>query len=88
MLRFLAVIVTWFHSSGGLPHQSADWFAMTGYFEAKTFKQQFVALLSNSDRCKKDTGISPRGHPGHRAWLFGAVPCSAYFQEVKNGKEI
>ena len=35
MLRFLAVIVTWFHSSGGLPHQSADWFAMTGNFEAK-----------------------------------------------------
>ena len=28
---------------GGLPHQSADWFAMTGYFEAKPFKHQFIA---------------------------------------------
>ena len=28
--RFLVVIVTWFHSSGGLPHQRARWFAMTG----------------------------------------------------------
>ena len=30
-LRFLVVIVTWFLSTGGLPHQSADWFAMTVY---------------------------------------------------------
>ena len=28
--QFLTVIVTWFHGAGGLPHQSADWFAMTG----------------------------------------------------------
>ena len=40
--QFLVVIVTWFHSSGGLPHQSADWFAMTGNFEAKPFKHQFI----------------------------------------------
>ena len=40
-LRFLVVIVTWFHGAGGLPHQSADWFAMTGNFEAKPFKHQF-----------------------------------------------
>ena len=30
ILRFLVVIVTRFHSSGGLPHQRARWFAMTG----------------------------------------------------------
>ena len=29
ILRFLVVIATWFHSSGGLPHQRARWFAMT-----------------------------------------------------------
>ena len=29
--RFLVAIVTWFLSTGGLPHQSADWFAMTVY---------------------------------------------------------
>ena len=28
--RFLVVIVTWFHSSGGLPRQCAHWLAMTG----------------------------------------------------------
>ena len=28
-LRFLVVIVTWFLSTGGLPHQCAHWFAMT-----------------------------------------------------------
>ena len=28
--RFLAVIITWFLSTGGLPHQCAHWFAMTG----------------------------------------------------------
>ena len=33
ILRFLVVIVTWFHSSGGLPHQCAHWFAMTAVFE-------------------------------------------------------
>ena len=37
---FLVVIVTWFHSTGGLPHQSADWFAMT----EKTYKHQFTGL--------------------------------------------
>ena len=31
--------------SGGLPHQSADWFAMTALF----FKQQFVLLPGNDD---------------------------------------
>ncbi|MCI6956061.1 MAG: hypothetical protein MR763_01740, partial [Clostridiales bacterium] len=31
LLRFLAVIVTWFLSTGGLPHQRARWFAMTAY---------------------------------------------------------
>ena len=43
--RFLAIIVTWFLSTGGLPHQCAHWFAMTGYFEAKPFKHQFIWLL-------------------------------------------
>ncbi len=33
-----------------LRDQSADWFAMTGYFEAKPFKQQFVSQLSKSDK--------------------------------------
>ncbi|MCI6958157.1 MAG: hypothetical protein MR763_12560 [Clostridiales bacterium] len=32
-LRFLVVIVSWFRSTGGLPHQSADWFAMTDNLE-------------------------------------------------------
>ena len=41
ILRFLVVIVTRFHSTGGLPHQSADWFAMTGNFD-KCCKQQFI----------------------------------------------
>ena len=31
-LRFLVVIVTWFLSTGGLPHQCAHWFAMTAFF--------------------------------------------------------
>ena len=31
-LQFLVGIVTWFLSTGGLPHQSADWFAMTDSF--------------------------------------------------------
>ena len=31
-LQFLVGIVTWFLSTGGLPHQSADWFAMTDNF--------------------------------------------------------
>ena len=35
--------------TGGLPHQSADWFAMTGYFEAKPFKHQFAGLPGESD---------------------------------------
>ena len=35
LLRFLVVIVTWFLSTGGLPHQSADWFAMTDNFGRK-----------------------------------------------------
>ena len=29
IVTVFVVIVTWFHSTGGLPHQSADWFAMT-----------------------------------------------------------
>ncbi len=33
LLRFLVVIVTWFLSTGGLPHQCAHWFAMTAFFE-------------------------------------------------------
>ena len=33
-LQFLVGIVTWFLSTGGLPHQSADWFAMTGNLES------------------------------------------------------
>ena len=37
-LRFLVVIVTRFHSTGGLPRQCAHWLAMT----AKTYKQQFA----------------------------------------------
>ena len=41
-IAFLAEIITWFHSSGGLPHQSADWFAMT----ARTYKQQFTQVFS------------------------------------------
>ena len=45
ILRFLVVIVTWFHSSGRLPHQCAHWFAMT----AKTYKQQFVVPNRLSD---------------------------------------
>ena len=35
--------------TGGLPHQSADWFAMTGYFEAKPFKQQFIAQRASPE---------------------------------------
>ena len=31
LLRFLVGIVTWFLSTGGLPHQCAHWFAMTEY---------------------------------------------------------
>ena len=40
-LRFLVVIITWFLSTGGLPHQSADWFAMTAFL-VRTFKHQFI----------------------------------------------
>ena len=29
--QFLVVIVTWFLSTGGLPHQCAHWFAMTAF---------------------------------------------------------
>ena len=31
--RFLVIIVTWFLSTGGLPHQAAAWFAMTENLE-------------------------------------------------------
>ena len=30
--------------TGGLPHQSADWFAMTDNFEREAVKQQFICL--------------------------------------------
>ena len=51
LLRFLVVIVTWFLLTGGLPHQSADWFAMTGNLKAKLFKQQFINLPGCADTC-------------------------------------
>ena len=41
LLRFLAVIATWFHGAGGLPRQCAHWLAMTALF----FKQQFAAVF-------------------------------------------
>ncbi|MDY4489248.1 MAG: hypothetical protein SPE19_01795, partial [Candidatus Faecousia sp.] len=34
--RFLAVIVTWFHSTGGLPRQCAHWLAMTASIRQTT----------------------------------------------------
>ena len=37
----LVVIATWFHSSGGLPRQSADWLAMT----ACLYKHQSVVQM-------------------------------------------
>ena len=40
-LRFLVVIVTWFLSTGGLPHQSADWFAMTDNFGREATNTNF-----------------------------------------------
>ena len=39
--------------TGGLPHQSADWFAMTGYFEAKPFKHQFITQAPGEFFLKK-----------------------------------
>ena len=38
----MVVIVTWFLSTGGLPHQCAHWLAMT----AKSYKQQFISSPS------------------------------------------
>ena len=40
LLRFMAVIVTWFLSTGGLPRQCEHWLAMTAYL----YKHQFIAL--------------------------------------------
>ena len=45
--RFLVVIATWFLSTGGLPHQSADWFAMTG-----NLKAVWQTPIRRSGRCK------------------------------------
>ena len=39
--RFLVVIVTWFHSTGGLPRQFANWLAMTAYL----YKHQYIFLF-------------------------------------------
>ena len=52
-LRFLVVIVIWFLSTGGLPHQCAHWFAMTAFFMAMTaylYKHQFVGKLRKADK--------------------------------------
>ena len=42
----MAVIVTWCLSTGGLPHQSADWFAMTVFFRQQPDKHQFIVLAA------------------------------------------
>ena len=60
MLRFLVVIVTWFLSTGGLPHQSADWFAMTANLKAKPFKHQFIEQLRCTDMRINSLGRSRR----------------------------
>ena len=59
MLRFLVVIVTWFHSWGGLPHQRARWFAMTG--NRGTARQTTICLSVDLQR---DTG-KPAKDPVH-----------------------
>ena len=67
--RFLEVIVTWFHSSGGLPHQRARWFAMTGNLKR---------ILSNTSfpGCRAHR-IVFQNHParGCCGWLRSAVSC-------------
>ena len=50
LLRFLAVIATWFHSTGGLPRQCAHWLAMTAFFRVRRCKQQFIALTFSPAR--------------------------------------
>ncbi len=37
----LVVIVTWYHSTGGLPRQFANWLAMTAYL----YKHQFIVRI-------------------------------------------
>ena len=72
LLRFLAVIVSWFLSSGGLPHQSADWFAMTGYLE-QSDKQQFIFRPASVSAARKrppsqwDRGRKIRGTTSNSA---------------------
>ena len=43
--RFLVVIATWFLSTGGLPHQCAHWFAMTGNLQRALSNNNLFSLL-------------------------------------------
>ena len=87
----MAVIDTWFHSTGGLPHQSADWFAMTALFRQtpiqvigfnkQIVKLEFVGFVPPI----VGRGYDPAAHVPMREMYV--LPCNtiAQFRQVGGG---
>ncbi len=61
-LRFLAVIVTWFLSTGGLPHQCAHWFAMTAFIRQTPIILVHRAFHSRTPTASMMAWIIARGY--------------------------
>ena len=72
--RFLVVIVTWFHSTGGLPRQFANWLAMTAFFERTSANNNLSFCNAESYRLQtfgleEDTAVTP----AWRAWITSCL---------------
>ena len=57
-------VVTWYHSSGGLPHQCAHWFAMT--WKTALVRNDVLVVVRNNVFLYTPPGLASLGHPPHK----------------------
>ena len=77
-MAILVVIVTWPHSTGGLPHQRARWFAMTGNLEPARQTPICRHAVKSDGRI-----LFPKNIPGISARDVGGVmPLRAAFRHA------